>query len=174
MSRGQATFPVGLRVLAATSALLALSWYAPSAGANPPTSKQDVHQAEQAYQTAVARVSAIRDQVAVIQARLQTAIAAVEKQQQLLEQITADLQETRARIADAQARYDGILAQLNDRAVQAFMSGPASNLDWILGATSLVDLSDRVEFVDAVSQSDADLAAQVLSLIHISEPTRPY
>ena len=82
MSRGQATFPVGLRVLAATSALLALSWYAPSASANPPTSAQDVHQAEQAYQTAVARVSAIRDQVASIQARLQTAVAAVEKQQQ--------------------------------------------------------------------------------------------
>ena len=78
MSRGQATFPVGLRVLAATSALLALSWYAPSASANPPTSNQDVHQAEQAYQTAVARVSAIRDQVTVIQARLQTAIGAVD------------------------------------------------------------------------------------------------
>src|SRR5947208_2241369 len=143
MSRGQATFPVGLRVVAATSALLALSWYAPNASANPPTSKQDVHQAQQAYQTAVARVSAIRDEVTQIQARLQTAIAAVEKQQQLLEQITADLLETRARIADAQARYDAILGQLNDRAVQAFMSGPASNLDWILGATSLVDLSDR-------------------------------
>ena len=105
MSRGQATFPVGLRVVAATSALLALSWYAPNASANPPTSKQDVHQAERAYQAAVARVSAIRDQVASIQTRLQTAIAAVEKQQQLLEQITADLLETRARIADAQARY---------------------------------------------------------------------
>src|SRR3989454_9337005 len=99
MSRGQATFPVGLRVLAATCALLALSWYAPSAGANPPTSAHEVHQAEHAYQTAVARVSAIRDQVASIQARLQTAVAAVEKQQQLLEQITADLLETRARIA---------------------------------------------------------------------------
>jgi len=161
MSRGQATFPVGLRVLAATCALLALCWYAPGASANPPTSPQDVHHAEQAYRSAVVRVRAIRDQVAAIQARLQTAIAAVEKQEQLLEQITADLNETRRRIADAQARYEAILVQLNDRAVQAFMSGPASNLDWILGATSLVDLSDRVEFVDAVSQSDADLAAQV-------------
>src|SRR2546426_9336302 len=85
MSRGQATFPVGLRVLAATCALLALSWYAPSAGANPPTSPQDVHHAERAYRSAVVRVRAIRDQVAAIQARPQPAIGAVEKQRRHLE-----------------------------------------------------------------------------------------
>jgi peptidoglycan hydrolase CwlO-like protein len=151
MSRGQATFPVGLRVLAASCALLALSWYAPGASANPPTSKQDVQNAQRAYESARGRLQSIQQQVVAIQARLQVATSKVEAQQQLLEKITADLLETRKRIADAQARYDAILAQLNDRAVQAFMSGPASNLDWILGATSLVDLSDRVEFVDAVS-----------------------
>jgi murein DD-endopeptidase MepM/ murein hydrolase activator NlpD len=161
MSKSHRSFPVGLRAVAAITALLALAWYAPSAGANPPTSQQDVQNAKDSYQNALARVQAIRNQIAVIQARLQVATAAVEKQTQLLEQITAELLQTRARIADAQDRYEKILAQLNQRAVQAFISGPASNLDWILGATSLVDLSDRVEFVDAVSQSDADLAAQV-------------
>jgi murein DD-endopeptidase MepM/ murein hydrolase activator NlpD len=161
MSKSNRPFPVGLRALAALLALLALAWYAPTAGANPPTSQQDVQNAKDQYQNAVARVQAIRSQISVIQARLQKATAEVEKQEQLLEQITAELEETQQRIADTQARYDTILSQLNQRAVQAFISGPASNLDWILGATSLVDLSDRVEFVDAVSQSDADLAAQV-------------
>src|SRR5437773_11346085 len=97
MSRGQATFPVGLRVVAATSALLALSWYAPNASANPPTSKQDAHQAERAYQAAAARVSAIRDQVASIQTRLQTAIPAGHEQQQPPDEIPAGRAETRAR-----------------------------------------------------------------------------
>src|SRR5947199_4555784 len=161
MSKSRRTFPVGLRAFAAISALLALSWYAPSAVANPPTSQQDVQHAKAAYEGAVARVNEIRIQIQGIQTQLQRQTAQVEKQEQLLEQVTAELLETRARIADAQERYDKILAQLNDRAVQAFISGPASNLDWILGATSLVDLSDRMEFVDAVSQSDADLAAQV-------------
>jgi murein DD-endopeptidase MepM/ murein hydrolase activator NlpD len=161
MSKSYRPFPVGLRALAAICALLALAWYAPSAGASPPTSHQDVQQAKKNYESAKARVQAILAQVQTIQARLQAATAEVEQQEQLLEQITAELLETRARIADAQARYDKILTQLNERAVQAFMSGPASSLDWILGATSLVDLSDRVEFVDAVSKSDADLAAQV-------------
>jgi murein DD-endopeptidase MepM/ murein hydrolase activator NlpD len=160
MSKGR-SFPVGLRAIAVLSALLALAWYAPTASANPPTSQQDVQNAKSQYENAVARVRAIQSEIAVIQARLQKATAQVEKQQQLLEQITAELLQTRARITETQERYDKILAQLNERAVQAFISGPASNLDWILGATSLVDLSDRVEFVDAVSQSDADLAAQV-------------
>jgi len=161
MSKSRRTFPVGLRAVAAISALLVLAWYAPSAVANQPTSHQDVQNAKNAYESAVARVNAIRSQISGIQAQLQRQTQEVEKQEQLLEQVTAELLQTRARIADAQARYEKILAQLNDRAVQAFISGPASNLDWILGATSLSELSDRVEFVDAVSQSDADLAAQV-------------
>ena len=154
------SFPVGLRAVAALSAVLALTWYAPSAGAGP-TSHQDVQNAKANYENAVARVNAIRAEIDVIQTRLQKATQQVEKQQQLLEQITAELLQTRARIQDTQERYDRILSQLNDRAVQAFISGPASNLEWILGASSLGDLSDRMEFVDAVSQSDADLAAQV-------------
>jgi murein DD-endopeptidase MepM/ murein hydrolase activator NlpD len=161
MSKSNRSFPVGLRAVAALSALLALAWYAPAAGANPPTSQQDVQHAKDSYQSALARVQAIRTQVQAIQARLQVATTKVEQQEQLLEQITAELLETRARITDAQDRYDAILGQLNERAVQAFISGPASNLDWILGASTLGDLSDRVEFVDAVSQSDADLASQV-------------
>jgi peptidoglycan LD-endopeptidase LytH len=159
MQKGR-SFPVGLRALAALSAILALAWYAPTAAAGP-TSHQDVQAAKTAYENAVSRVNAIRSEINVVQARLQKATQVVEQQQQLLEQITAELLETRARIQDTQQRYERILSQLNDRAVQAFISGPASNLDWLLGATSLGDLSDRMEFVDAVSQSDADLAAQV-------------
>jgi murein DD-endopeptidase MepM/ murein hydrolase activator NlpD len=161
MSKSNRPFPVGLRALAALSALLALAWYAPTAAATPPASHQDVQQAKASYESALAKVRTIQIQIQAIQTRLQKATAEVEKQTQLLEQITAELLETRQRIADTQARYETILARLNERAVQAFISGPASDLDWILGATSLADLSDRVEFVDAVSQSDADLAAQV-------------
>src|SRR5439155_23357635 len=134
MSKGR-SFPVGLRAVAALSAVLALAWYAPTAGANPPTSHQDVQSAKTQYEDAVARVNPIRSEIDVIQARLQKATRVVEKQQQLLEQITAELLQTRARIQDTQERYERILSQLNDRAVQAFISGPASNLDWILGAT---------------------------------------
>ena len=44
------------------------------------------------------------------------------------------------------------------------MEGPASDVGFYLGATSLSDLSDRIEFVDVVQQDDADLAQEVLNL----------
>ena len=44
------------------------------------------------------------------------------------------------------------------------MDGPGSNLGFILGSTSLADLSDRLEFVNAVTDSDASLAQQVDNL----------
>jgi len=44
------------------------------------------------------------------------------------------------------------------------MDGPGNALEFLLGASSLSDLSDRVEFVDAVSQTDADLANEVQNL----------
>ena len=44
------------------------------------------------------------------------------------------------------------------------MEGPASDIGFYLGATSLSDLSDRIEFVDVVQQDDADLAQEVLNV----------
>ncbi len=54
--------------------------------------------------------------------------------------------------------------RLNARAHEAYIEGPGSDLEFILGATSLTDLSDRVTFLDAVQQSDADLANEVQNI----------
>ncbi len=54
-----------------------------------------------------------------------------------------------------------IEVRLNERAAEVFMEGPASDVGFYLGATSLSDLSDRIEFVDVVQQEDADLAQEV-------------
>ena len=44
------------------------------------------------------------------------------------------------------------------------MDGPGSNLDLVLDAASFSDLSDRLEFVDAVNASDASLAQEVANV----------
>ena len=41
------------------------------------------------------------------------------------------------------------------------MEGPGSSVEFFLGSASLSELSDRIEFVDAVAQNDADLAQEV-------------
>jgi murein DD-endopeptidase MepM/ murein hydrolase activator NlpD len=161
MQRPDRYFPVGLRVLVATCALLLLTWLVPSSATAGNTSKGQVDAAKKAYDAALAKLSSIRAQVQGIQTQLNAAADKVDQQQQLVDKVTADLMQTRQQIADAEARYEKIRTRLNARAVESFMDGPGSNLGFILGATSLVDLSDRMEFVNAVTDSDANLAQQV-------------
>jgi murein DD-endopeptidase MepM/ murein hydrolase activator NlpD len=77
------------------------------------------------------------------------------------EQITAQLHDTRYALAEAQAEYQGLKSDLEERARQAYITGPGSGLEFLLGATSIADLSARVEYVNALSQEDADLATEV-------------
>jgi murein DD-endopeptidase MepM/ murein hydrolase activator NlpD len=77
------------------------------------------------------------------------------------EQVTSELHQTRVALAEAQAEYQDLKADLEERARQAYITGPGSGLEFLLGATSIVDLSARMEYVNALSQEDADLATEV-------------
>jgi murein DD-endopeptidase MepM/ murein hydrolase activator NlpD len=77
------------------------------------------------------------------------------------EQVTAELRQTQLALADAQAEYQGLKSDLEERARQAYITGPGSGLEFLLGATSIADLSSRMEYVNALSQEDADLATEV-------------
>jgi len=162
MTRTHPSFPIAFRLLAVTLALAAVVVVSSVAGAAP--SKQDVEHANAKVDALLAEVGDARDQMAVIDARLATATAQVDAAEGRLEALTAQLLDTRARLDRARARYDEITGRLDDRAAQAFMNGPASNVEFLLGSSSLSELSDRLEFVDAVAQSDADLAAEVENL----------
>ncbi len=163
MTRTHRAFPRAFRVLASACALFALAWFVPAASANPPT-KQQVEDAKAKAARLSDEIGAAQAELAQIQQRLNDQAVLVEHQAELLDQVTAKLVEVQARIDAARDRYDAIVKRLNDRAAQAFIQGPGSNFDFLLGATSLSDLSDRMEFVNAVAQSDADLAQQVANL----------
>lgn len=55
----------------------------------------------------------------------------------------------------------GTQAQLDARAWVAYENGPGSNLAFLLGSTSLSDLSDRLEIVNRVAQTDQELITQI-------------
>ena len=80
-------------------------------------------------------------------------------------QVEDRLMRARDGVAAARSSYLDARTQLDQQARQAYMFGPALGLEAILGATSLADLSDRVEFVDTVSrtQAAASAAAQARS-----------
>ncbi|HEX9122938.1 MAG TPA: peptidoglycan DD-metalloendopeptidase family protein [Actinomycetota bacterium] len=138
-----------------------LSGLTAGAGADP---KQDLQQAK-------SRLAQIRTEITQQQAvlsRLSAQAAAlaqrIDEAQGKYEYITSQLQDTRAKLLDATQRFQAVEAQLNSRARETYMQGPASPLEFLLGATSFSDLSDRMEYVGALTQTDADLANQVQNL----------
>jgi murein DD-endopeptidase MepM/ murein hydrolase activator NlpD len=148
------------RALAVVAALALLTSFAQVALAEPSTQeKLDAAKAEfeqlknqiASQQEVLNRLSA---EAAVIAERWEVATGRYE-------QVTAELHQTQVALAEAQAEYQGLKSDLEERARQAYITGPGSGLEFLLGATSIADLSARMEYVNALSQEDADLATEV-------------
>jgi cell wall-associated NlpC family hydrolase len=104
---------------------------------------------------------------------VQAAKARLEDLNRLLDQLIEQynqaqvrLQQTEAKLADAQhskqaaeAEAARATAELSKRAVAAY-TGMGSQLDILLGAQNLTDFTDRLQFMGALAQDDADLAAR--------------
>ena len=120
---------------------------------------------------AKARLAEIKNEVAAQNAKLAGLEVAAAKlatkvgdAQAAFDAISAALSQTRHDLAAARMKYKALRDQLDARARETYMQGPGSDIEFVLGATSLTDLSDRLEYVNALTQSDADLATQVQNL----------
>lgn len=153
-------FPGSTRAAVVAALLILVSVVATTAGAAPP-SKEDVQRAKHRLQVIEDALGRIQSQLAETQVRLNAVAADVEAQEIALEKVTADLVHTQARLEHARARYEKIRARLNERAVTAYMTGPASSIDFLLDAQNVTDLTDRLAYVDALAQSDAELSVAV-------------
>jgi murein DD-endopeptidase MepM/ murein hydrolase activator NlpD len=162
MTEHQPTFPT-LGRGAIVAALLALVCVATTvAGAAP--SKRDVREARARLEQIEGELVEIRERLAATKLELQEKSAAVEENQVALERIQSDLLRTRDDLARAEARYERITERLNERAVEAYMQGPATSIDFVLGAETVAELTDRLAYADALAQVDAELAVTVANL----------
>jgi murein DD-endopeptidase MepM/ murein hydrolase activator NlpD len=153
-------FP-GTTRAAVVAALLALvSVSVTVAGAAPP-SKEDVQRAKRRLERVEAALDDVRSQLNATQLALNDAATEIERQQIALEKVTSDLVRTQAALDRTRARYEKIRSRLNERAVVAYMTGPASSIDFLLDADSVADLTDRLAYVDALARSDAGLSVEV-------------
>jgi murein DD-endopeptidase MepM/ murein hydrolase activator NlpD len=148
------------RALAMVTSLALLTSFAQVALAEPSTQEK--------LDAAKAEFEQLKNQIASQQQvlnRLSAEAAVIAERWEVAngrwEQITAQLRDTRYALAEAQAEYQGLKTDLEDRARQAYITGPGSGLEFLLGATSIADLSARMEYVNALSQEDADLATEV-------------
>ena len=80
------------------------------------------------------------------------------------EQITEDLRNTTLQLRQAQSDFAALQAELDQRARETFITGPGNEIEFLLGATSLADLSARLEYMNALTETDADLATEVQNL----------
>jgi peptidoglycan hydrolase CwlO-like protein len=150
------------RVLGALAAVVLVASLAQVAGAQTTEDKLDAAKAE--FEQVKKEIVAQQEHLEVL--LLQAAEIAQRKDdaEARYEQITEELRNTTLRLRDAQARYQGLQDRLESRAREAYITGPGSSIEFLLGATSLADLSARMEYVNALSEDDADLATEVQNL----------
>ena len=106
--------------------------------------------------TDVANARAKRDQ---INQQLEIVIEQYDQARQHLQQVKQQLAGAKQRMTEAQALAQAARTQLGQRAAAAY-TGMGSQFDVLLGAQNFTEFSDRLEFMGALAQSDADLATQ--------------
>jgi murein DD-endopeptidase MepM/ murein hydrolase activator NlpD len=160
--------PIGLpgslhRAVAVLAAMALLTALAQVASAEPSTKDK--------LDAAKAQFERLKDQIVAQQQVVSTLLLEAQRIAERREaaygewqNITAQLHKTRLALAKAQEQYQRLRSDLELRARQAYITGPGSGLEFLLGATSIADLSSRMEFVNALSQEDADLATEVQNL----------
>lgn len=109
-----------------------------------------------------ADVERARAEAERIGSRLEIVIEQYNEARVQLSAIQEKLVEMRDEKAQADAEEQAATNDLEARAVEAY-TGAGSQLDVLLGAQDLTEFSDRLEFMGAVAQNDADLAAAAAS-----------
>jgi peptidoglycan hydrolase CwlO-like protein len=133
-----------------------------SAGAVSPA---DIGEAESSYAALQEEIAAKERELHALQTRGAEIAVEVLLASDALDATRQRLIETRSRLERVQAIYDQRVELLEDRARDAFISGgPGANIGFLLSSASLADLSDRLEFVDQVSASDAEIVTEVQDL----------
>ncbi len=154
----------GSRVVTSIVALLLFAALGQGSGAGA-VSRADIDDAEARYAVLQEEIAAREGELDALQIRGGEIAEEVLLASDELDATRQQLIETRSRLERVQAIYDQRVELLEDRARDAFISGgPGANIGFLLSSASLADLSDRLEFVDQVSASDAEIVTEVRDL----------
>lgn len=104
-------------------------------------------------------VAAAKQELAGLQHDFESVAEAYNDAKYRLSLTERNLAEAEAQRRSAEAKARAAEGRLEQRAVEAYL-GTGSQVDGLLGANSLAEFSDRLEFMGAVAQNDADLALQ--------------
>jgi peptidoglycan hydrolase CwlO-like protein len=105
----------------------------------------------------LARVETAQRQQAALQDELNALAAEIGRVESEIDVTRGHIDELRRQIARIQARVDAQQETLDTRARIAYVSGTATALEFVLGSTSISDLNERLEIVDAAARSDQEI-----------------
>lgn len=115
-----------------------------------------------------AAIRAKRAEAAAADSKLQDLSDDLELKQTDLQAVTdaldntrADIQATEARLADAESRLSASQDLLEGRADAMYRGGTSEFLNVLLGTTSFEDFMTRLDYLNIITSSDAELIAQV-------------
>ena len=133
--------------------------------------KRRLHQLERQISASQGTLKRVKDGIARQEAAIRASRDQLNALAGRLSRVTARWQQTRAEIhqirrslAAARAKYRALRSRIDRRARFMYEQGPGSSVEFLFGATSLSDLTDRVELVSVVESQDADLALQAQNL----------
>lgn len=116
------------------------------------------------------KLHALERQIADEQATIASLQSQARKLARRIDQVQTRMARTQSRMVEVQQQIraatrasEATQAQLNRRASIAYQNGPGTSLEFLLGSTSLADLSLRLEIVDNAVQSDHDLITSLES-----------
>lgn len=160
------TFPIRphgafRRLLGVSVALVLLATLAP--GARAITSEQ-VKRAEAEAKALLEKVRAQQAVVVQLQQQANALADELSREQTEYEGILEELRITQERIDKAEQRYENVRGRLDERAREAYINGPGNNFAFLLGSDSIADLTDRLQFLDSLSQNDSDIANEIEDL----------
>jgi peptidoglycan hydrolase CwlO-like protein len=154
---GSSVSALARRVGAGLVVLALIAIMSGSAGADTQTklnrAEQKLSKLEALIRTQQKRADAVKVNLVTLQHKVDVAQAA-------FDDVDVQLIDLREQLSLTQADYERLQGQVDDIARQAYMNGPGANLEMLLGASSMGDLNDRMEYMSSVSLENATLADQ--------------
>jgi peptidoglycan hydrolase CwlO-like protein len=120
----------------------------------------------------ISKIAGEQQQINGLESEASAIAAKISDVQARIAQTQNQIDKTRAAMAVASRQLTAKQQQLDARARATFEAGTSTSLEFILGATSLQDLSDRLEIVSRASQTDKDLINQIVerkNQLHIQQ-----
>jgi peptidoglycan hydrolase CwlO-like protein len=154
-----------LGVFVLVTALMSVSAAASDTQSQLDSARAKLDRLTSAIDSQNARLQGLESDLNAISARIDVATGKFQQTKQAVDR-------TRVQLHAVRDRYRTLRSRLDSRVRNAYMEGVAGSLELILSAHSIADFSDRVEYVNAVSQQDADLASAVQNVANVLKARR--